>query len=109
MGRILSRKQLIRSGFPYSEYSFIEQPGEYEAVLDNKCWGYNNLLLFFTLLNADRSKVITAAWRNSGYHGLKNSTIGSRVLLLFKKSSTGSVYLVGVEKLGAKKGDYGEE
>ena len=109
--KIMSRKQLIASGFRYKDYKFIQHPGQFMAVLDGKCWGHNNLLLFFTLLNDNYSTIITAAWRDSGYHGLRNAPPGSKVLLLFKRSkSSGNVYLAGAEviKEEEKEDFYGE-
>ena len=102
--KIMGRKRLIRTGFPYRNYKFIEKPGQYMAVLDGKCWGHNNLLLFFTLLNDSHSAIITAAWRDSGYYGLRNAPTGSKVLLLFKRSkSSGKVYLSGAEIIETNK------
>ena len=53
MENIMSRKRLIRTGFPYDAYKYIDKPGQYMAILDAKCWRHNNLLLFFTLTDYD--------------------------------------------------------
>lgn len=111
MENIMSRKRLIRTGFPYGDYKFINRPGQYMAILDAKCWGHNNLLLFFTLTDYNYKTIMAAAWRNSGYYGLRNTPAGSKVLLLFRRAkSTGNVYLAGAEVIeGNEKEDvYGE-
>lgn len=100
MENIMSRKRLIRTGFPYDDYKFVDKPGQYMAILDAKCWGYNNLLLFFTLTDYNYKTIITSAWRDSGYYGLRNTPAGSKVLLLFRRAkTTGNVYLAGAEVL----------
>lgn len=111
MENIMSRKRLIRTGFPYDAYKYIDKPGQYMAILDAKCWGHNNLLLFFTLTDYNYKTIITGAWRNTNYYCLRNVPAGSKVLLLFRRAkTTGNVYMAGAEVIEAEQESiYGED
>ena len=64
-----SLRQLEEKGVCVDEYLTNEHEGVFKARLDCKRWGKKrNVLAYFTF--EDGSKVMAAAWQNTGYLGI---------------------------------------
>ena len=64
-----SLRQLKEKGIYVDEYLTNERDGVFKARLDCKRWGKNrNILAYFTF--EDGSKIMAAAWQNTGYLGI---------------------------------------
>lgn len=91
--------QLEEKGIHVDEYHFMEQEGAFQARLDFKRWGKaKNILAYFTF--EDGRKVVASAWNDNDYLGIPEMEEGAVLMLTFKKSKKGKVYLRKVEKKG---------
>lgn len=94
--RAFSKQQFIESGFDSSEYHYAETEGFFTGTLLCKRWGKTrNVLAFINLNNGD--KIICSAWQNTGYLGLPDIAIGTRLTVGFEKAINGKIYLRSVK------------
>jgi hypothetical protein len=64
----------------------------FKATLDCKRYGKTrNLVAYFTLENG--RTIMTSAWQNDDYHGLKEVPIGSQMELKFALNKRGVIHL----------------
>lgn len=90
-------RQMQDSGICVDNYKTNEQDGVFKARLDCKRWGKNrNILAYFTF--EDGSKVMAAAWQNTGYLGIPEIEEGAVLMLTFERAKNGISYLRKVEK-----------
>lgn len=96
--KVYSWNDFLELGFNYKLYGSMESEGTFTGTLDLKRWGSlkNCIVVYFTL--DDGRKIITLVWLNTDYHGLKNTPIGSRLKLTFKKNEKGYINLIKVEE-----------
>ena len=84
-------------GICVDDYKTNENAGIFVALLDHKRWGKNrNVLAYFTF--EDGSKVMAAAWQNTGYLGIPEIEEGAVLTLTFEKAKNGISYLRKVER-----------
>ena len=67
--KVYSFRQMQDAGIRVDNYKANEREGVFIATLDVKRWGKGrNILAYFTF--EDGSKIMAAAWQNTGYLGL---------------------------------------
>lgn len=92
-----SLRQLEEKGVCVDEYLTNDREGVFKAQLNYKRWGKKrNVLAYFTF--EDGSKVMAAAWQNTGYLGIPENEEGAMLTLTFKKAKNGISYLRKVER-----------
>ena len=92
-----SLRQMQDLGICVDDYKTNENAGIFVARLDHKRWGKNrNVLASFTF--EDGSKVMAAAWQNTGYLGIPEIEEGAVLTLTFEKAKNGISYLRKVER-----------
>ena len=92
-----SLRQMQNLGICVDNYKTNEQDGVFKARLDCKRWGKNrNILAYFTF--EDGSKVMAAAWQNTGYLGIPEIEEGAMLTLTFERAKNGISYLRKVER-----------
>ena len=92
-----SLRQLKEKGIYVDEYLTNERDGVFKARLGCKRWGKNrNILAYFTF--EDGSKIMAAAWRNTGYLGIPEIEEGAMLTLTFERAKNGISYLRKVER-----------
>ncbi len=92
-----SLRQLKEKGIYVDEYLTNERDGVFKARLDCKRWGKNrNILAYFTF--EDGSKIMAAAWQNTGYLGIPEIEGGAMLTLTFERAKNGISYLRKVER-----------
>ena len=92
-----SLRQLEEKGIYVDEYLTNERDGVFKARLDCKCWGKKrNVLAYFTF--EDGSKIMAAAWQNTGYLGIPEIEEGAMLTLIFERAKNGISYLRKVER-----------
>lgn len=102
-----SLRQLEEKGIYVDEYLTNEREGVFKARLDCKRWGKKrNVLTYFTF--EDGSKIMAAAWQNTGYLGIPEIEEGAVLTLTFEKAKNGISYLRKVERNEGKYGKYCE-
>ncbi len=96
-----SLRQLEEKGICVDEYITNENEGVFKARLDCKRWGKNrNIFAYFTF--KDGSKVMAAAWQNTGYLGIPEIEEGAMLTLTLKKAKNGISYLREVKRDGGQ-------
>lgn len=92
-----SLRQLEEKGVCVNEYLTNEHEGVFKARLDCKRWGKKrNVFAYFTF--EDGSKIMVAAWQNTGYLGIPEIEEGAMLTLTFEKAKNGISYLRKVER-----------
>ncbi len=92
-----SLRQFKEKGIYVDEYLTNERDGVFKARLDCKRWGKNrNILAYFTF--EDGSKIMAAAWQNTGYLGIPEIEEGAMLTLTFERAKNGISYLRKVER-----------
>ncbi len=85
MEHVLSQRQLIISGFPFSEYPFCEKEGVVDATLEEKAWGKSMNLVCFVLTD-DGEQICFSTFQNQDdYMGFHNVPNGARIRLYFER------------------------
>lgn len=93
-----SLRQMQNLGICVDDYKTNEREGVFKARLDCKRWGKRrNVLAYFTFENG--SKVMAAAWQNTGYLGIPEIEEGAMLTLTFKKAKNGISYLREVARI----------
>ena len=78
-------------------YLTNEREGVFKARLDCKRWGKKrNVLAYFTF--EDGSKIMAAAWQNTGYLGIPEIEEGAMLTLIFERAKNGISYLRKAER-----------
>ena len=97
--RIYSRAELRRMDLDTSEYQFLSESGDFQAVLVLKAEARDRMLrMFFDF--SDGRKIITPLFWWQRKQGLWDIPVGRPLLLHFGDSTRGGVYLNGAEVLG---------
>lgn len=92
-----SLRQLEEKGIYVDEYLTNEREGVFIARLDCKRWGKKqNVLAYFTF--EDGSKIMAAAWQNTGYLSIPEIEEGAMLTLTFERAKNGISYLRKVER-----------
>ena len=87
-----SFRQMQDVGIRVDNYKANEREGVFIATLDVKRWGKGrNIVAYFTF--EDGSKIMAAAWQNTGYLGIPDIEEGARLKLTFERAKNGSSYL----------------
>ena len=95
--RAYSLRQIQNLGICVDEYITNENAGVFKARLDCKRWGKNrNILAYFTF--EDGSKIMAAAWQNTGYLGIPEIEEGAMLTLTFERAKNSISYLKKVER-----------
>ena len=95
--RALSWQQFVESGFDGRDYAFPDFEGAFDATIACKRWNKSkNLLIYLDF--EDGRKIITAAWNTTGFYGLADMPVGTKVKITFKKAKSGKSFLCKAEK-----------
>lgn len=82
----------------FNDYSFMDEEGTFEGIIDSKNYGKkNNIIINVTLANGQ--KITTVAYSDTEYLGLKDIEVGSDVAVTFEKSMNGRIRLTKIHKI----------
>lgn len=82
----------------FTDYSFMDEEGEFSGRLDSKNFGKSHNIIANITLTGGR-KITAVAYSDNDYLGLKEIEVGSNVTMTFERANNGRIRLTEVFSL----------